>query len=342
MRPPSGSPWLTASGPGSSSMARIYSKTRLFRAPNSRHPKTGLFKRRLALDELMHLKTEAVVELARHPEPFRVSRPAGPSPTAAADWLEAGRAVGRRADERRAAYRDGGPKLTATTLRLHPGRGNGRRASPSTLPSRGEPGGIRLPARAWLTPCSAKPPSTRGSRRARRGVRSNPAWLTPGDNGKGVRHEPGTIPIDRRHPRRLAGRRVERQAADPLSGRHRRACPDRDRAGARYPHRRGAGGREDRSRHAMGARRPGEHPEPEGAGLQRRDEPERVARPPACPARRHRPDASSGTGGSRPSTPKRSSGGCKPSTTSPTGSPSPARRSTWITSPRRPTPSTPV
>src|SRR5262249_35944806 len=36
----------------------IYSKTRLFRAPNSRHPKTGLYKRRLDLDELMHLKPE--------------------------------------------------------------------------------------------------------------------------------------------------------------------------------------------------------------------------------------------------------------------------------------------
>ena len=50
--------------------ALIYSKTRLFRAPNSRHPKTGLFKRRLALDELMHLEPAAIVELARHPEPF--------------------------------------------------------------------------------------------------------------------------------------------------------------------------------------------------------------------------------------------------------------------------------
>jgi hypothetical protein len=47
----------------------IYSKTRLFRAPNSRHQKTGLFKRRLTLDELTHLKAESVVELARRPEP---------------------------------------------------------------------------------------------------------------------------------------------------------------------------------------------------------------------------------------------------------------------------------
>jgi hypothetical protein len=107
----------------------IYSKTRLFRAPNSRHPKTGLFKRRLALDELMHLKPEAIVETARHPEPFRVSRRAGPSPTAAAEWLEAGRAVGRRADERRAAFPDGSTKLTAATRAfIRDGAPDGERA----------------------------------------------------------------------------------------------------------------------------------------------------------------------------------------------------------------------
>jgi hypothetical protein len=107
----------------------IYSKTRLLRAPNSRHPKTGLFKRRLALDELMHLKPEAVVELARHPEPFRVSRPDGPSPTAAADWLEAGRTVERRAEDRRAAYRDGSARLTATTRAfIRDGASDGERA----------------------------------------------------------------------------------------------------------------------------------------------------------------------------------------------------------------------
>jgi hypothetical protein len=74
-----------------------YNKTRLFRAPNSRHPKTGLFKRRLTLDKLMSLNVEGVVELARRPEPFRVSRVAATSPTAAADWADAAGAVERRA-----------------------------------------------------------------------------------------------------------------------------------------------------------------------------------------------------------------------------------------------------
>ena len=107
----------------------IYSKTRLFRAPNSRHPKTGLFKRRLALDELMHLEPAALADLARHPEPFRLPSPTGPSPTAAADWLEAGRAVERRAENRRAGYRDGSARLTKTTLAfIRDGATDGERA----------------------------------------------------------------------------------------------------------------------------------------------------------------------------------------------------------------------
>jgi hypothetical protein len=96
----------------------IYSKTRLFRAPNSRHPKTGLFKRRLTLDELMHLKPEAIVELARQPMPFRIPSPTVTSPTAVADWLEAGRAVERRAVEQRARVDNGAAKLTAFARRF--------------------------------------------------------------------------------------------------------------------------------------------------------------------------------------------------------------------------------
>ena len=95
----------------------IYSKTRLFRAPNSRHPKTGLYKRRLSLDELTHLKPEAVVELARLPEPFDI--PTGPALCHRADddWSKARRAVERRAD-RYTSARDGPPKLSAFARRF--------------------------------------------------------------------------------------------------------------------------------------------------------------------------------------------------------------------------------
>ena len=166
MRPPSCSPWLTASGPRSSSMASIYSKTRLFRAPNSRHPKTGLFKRRLALDELTHLKPEAIVELARHPEPFRVPRRAGAVPDRGRRLAEArpGRraAGGTSGGPHTATARRGSPRDPATFIRDGELRTADRRAV-STLPSRGEPGGFTTARpEPWLTPCSPKPPSTRG------------------------------------------------------------------------------------------------------------------------------------------------------------------------------------
>jgi hypothetical protein len=108
----------------------IYSKTRLFRAPNSRHPKTGLFKRRLTLDELTYLKPEAIVERARHPEPFDI--PTGPALClrAAEDWSKARRAVERRAERQAAAMGDGPRKLNALTLALiRDGASDGERAT---------------------------------------------------------------------------------------------------------------------------------------------------------------------------------------------------------------------
>lgn len=94
--------------------ATIYSKTRLFRAPNSRHSKTGLFKRRLSLDELTHLKVEALVERAVEPEPFEI--PTGPSTcsTGADAWRKCLLAAERRA-ERRPSPRDAS-KLQALTI----------------------------------------------------------------------------------------------------------------------------------------------------------------------------------------------------------------------------------
>ncbi len=67
----------------------VYDKVRAFRAPNSRHPKTGLHKRRLSLDELLHLSTDRIVELAREPASFDVRDPLEVSPIARADWQAA-------------------------------------------------------------------------------------------------------------------------------------------------------------------------------------------------------------------------------------------------------------
>ena len=118
-----------AEGAGVVADPTIYSKTRLFRAPNSRHPKTGLFKRRLSLDELTHLKPEAIIDLARQPEPFDI--PTGPALClrAAEDWSKARRAVEQRAERKAAASGDGPRKLNALTLAfIREGATDGERA----------------------------------------------------------------------------------------------------------------------------------------------------------------------------------------------------------------------
>jgi hypothetical protein len=64
----------------------VYDKVRAFRAPNSRHPKTGLFKRYLTLDELRGLSLEGVLMLAATPEPFEFETSASSNGRIVADW----------------------------------------------------------------------------------------------------------------------------------------------------------------------------------------------------------------------------------------------------------------
>jgi hypothetical protein len=73
----------------------VYDRVRPFRAPNSRHPKTGRHKRRLTAGELLHLNAGRIVELAANPEPFEVPDPPESDDIAAADWREAVEAVER-------------------------------------------------------------------------------------------------------------------------------------------------------------------------------------------------------------------------------------------------------
>lgn len=76
----------------------VYDRVRLFRAPNSRHPNTGRYKRRLTFDELMALRLDVILRMADAPEPFDL--PTAPSLdfTAAADWQAAEESV--EADDR--------------------------------------------------------------------------------------------------------------------------------------------------------------------------------------------------------------------------------------------------
>ncbi len=64
----------------------VYDKVRAFRAPNSRHSRTGLHKRCLTFDELLKVKTNAIVERASEPEPFEISEPPETNQRAVDDW----------------------------------------------------------------------------------------------------------------------------------------------------------------------------------------------------------------------------------------------------------------
>jgi len=68
----------------------IYDRARAFRAPNSRHPKTGLYKRRLTFAELCGLSPSEIQTAAQRPLPFLPPGLPGEIQAAAeADWLEA-------------------------------------------------------------------------------------------------------------------------------------------------------------------------------------------------------------------------------------------------------------
>lgn len=74
----------------------IYTKIQPHRAPNSRHPKSGLHKRRLSLDELVGLSVERIRQFAQEPLPFEISIPTRTCEQAASDWQAALQAVQRR------------------------------------------------------------------------------------------------------------------------------------------------------------------------------------------------------------------------------------------------------
>ncbi len=94
----------------------VYDKARAFRAPNSKHAKTGRHKRRLTLDELTHLSAARIVELAAKPNPFDVADlgDATCGPELPAAWhaaADAVRAEVKAVNERRAAVLSGDAPL---------------------------------------------------------------------------------------------------------------------------------------------------------------------------------------------------------------------------------------
>ena len=96
----------------------VYDRVRAFRAPNSRHPKTGLHKAAITLDELTGLSLDAILDRARTPEPFHLPERTGTSAQAAIDWRSVADRVARENEagaSRRAAGRST-PTLNRATL----------------------------------------------------------------------------------------------------------------------------------------------------------------------------------------------------------------------------------
>jgi hypothetical protein len=113
----------------------VYDRVRAFRAPNSKHPKTGLHKRRLSYDELAG-PLDAILELAKTPAPFAVPTPTRTSETAAADWQAAAALVASEGEAKTARRAAGGnysgrsptPSLNRSTLAfMREGTGTGDR-----------------------------------------------------------------------------------------------------------------------------------------------------------------------------------------------------------------------
>ncbi len=96
----------------------VYDKVRAFRAPNSRHSKAGLHKRRLTLDQLTGSSLERIVELAAEPAPFDLPAPIGTSDQAVVDWQAAVTLVDQESEAKaaRRATCNGTPTLTRSTL----------------------------------------------------------------------------------------------------------------------------------------------------------------------------------------------------------------------------------
>lgn len=110
----------------------VYDKVRAFRAPNSRHAKTGLHKRRLTFDELLHLSAAAIKTLAAEPAPFDIPKPPVVNSIAVADWRQAAEHVAKRsvATKQRRLALNGSATLNRQTLDfIRDGAMNGERTN---------------------------------------------------------------------------------------------------------------------------------------------------------------------------------------------------------------------
>lgn len=80
---------LLADEAGLSVDLAVYDKVRLFRAPNSRHAATGLYKRRILREQLFRCEMSEIRESARDSAPFEVPDASEIVDRAVADWRKA-------------------------------------------------------------------------------------------------------------------------------------------------------------------------------------------------------------------------------------------------------------
>ena len=94
----------------------VYDRVRLFRAPNSRHPKTGLHKRAVGSEELFQITSEGILNIARHPQDVRLPDAPPLNLKAQDDWQEAMQLAGVIAQGRESIRQT--KQLNAATLRF--------------------------------------------------------------------------------------------------------------------------------------------------------------------------------------------------------------------------------
>lgn len=86
----------------------IYSVNQPLRLPNTRHPKTGLFKRRIDSEALFKLDLPGILELAKHPCGDGIPTVRTPPPQLVEDWHEAEKRAASKAEAHAAIRREYG------------------------------------------------------------------------------------------------------------------------------------------------------------------------------------------------------------------------------------------
>ena len=110
--------------------AGIYDVNRLVRLPNTRHPRTGLFKRRIDAEALFRLDIAATLETAKLPAGDGIPAARTPPAQLAKDWLKAEAHAAGKAEARAAVRRDCGstdaraPRYFTDLLRFGVGVGD--------------------------------------------------------------------------------------------------------------------------------------------------------------------------------------------------------------------------